>query len=318
MANFFDRIANFFSQLPLPHAAFQLTTRYLSGIHYSPKERKLKYHFILPLKSGVVEPSFDKKNIKDPLYLKEKISEGARKMHLTKSAVATLIPELCFKVFVFSFDSLPPSLKEREEIIRWRVKKQMPSLPDDVRFSFDVTKENKREKALVSLARASVIREYEDLFRELRIRVKTIAVPTLSLFNLINWEKEKDVLVSNIEEDHISLMAIINSEIALYRLKPFVLDPHSQMPAPQKIENIVKEVENTVNFIEDREKKKINFLWLRLGFLERESEMFTGLREKLSLPLGQIESALTLELNLKEKQMLSPLIGQILWKNQKD
>lgn len=318
MANFFDRVANFFTELPLPHAAFQLAARYVSGIHLSPKERKLKHRFIFPLRGGALEPSFDKKNIKDSFTIEERIKEGARKLHLSKAAIACLIPEVCFKVFVFSFDSLPRSLKEREEIVRWRVKKQMPSLPDDARFSFQVTKENKKEKVLVSLARASVIQEYEDLLRKLHFRVKAIGVPTLSLFNVLSWEKGNDLLLSNIEEDSLSLMAIIDSEIVLYRSKPFVLDPHSPLSASERIEHVAKEVANTINFIEDKEKKKINSLLLRLGFFEQEGDLFAALREKLTLPLAQIESPLTADLHLKERQILSPLIGEILWQNQKD
>lgn len=318
MANFFERIANFFTQIPFPLTAFQLTPRYLSGIHCSPKERKIKHHFILPLKAGVIEPSFDRKNIKNSFSLEEKIREGIHILHLANKDIAVLLPEFCLKVFVFSFDSLPPSPKEREKIILWRLKKQMPQFPEDARLSFEFIKQNKEEKVIIGLAKASLVREYEDLFSRLHLKVKAVSVPTLCLFNLLDWEGEADAIVANIEEDHLSLIAIINSEVSLYRLKAFAFDSRSAMPFFQKMENIVKEIENTIHFIEDREKKRINSLWVRLGFLEAEADVISQLKGRFSLPLRQIESSIAFDLNLKEKQLLSPLIGQILWKNEKD
>jgi len=312
MAGFIDKLRDYFTNPPRPRAAFQLSQSYLSGIHVSSKEKSLKHYFILPIERSVIQPSFDKKNVKNESYLAEKVKEGIKKLHLTQSSITCLIPETCLKMFVFSFNSLPSSQKEKEEIIRWRLKKQMPLLPDDARLSFDVMKTNREKKVLACLAKASVIKEYEDLFAREGLKVSTVGAATLSLFDLFDRQEKDNLMVINLEEDYISLTAILNSEITLYRLKPFVLESHSQLPFSQKIDNIVKEVENTVNFIEDREKKKINSFWIRLGILAPEGEILSILREKLSLPLKGIETSLASGLNFKEKQILSPLIGQIL------
>jgi hypothetical protein len=72
----------------------------------------------------------------------------------------------------------------------------------------------------------------------------------------------------------------------------------------------VKEVENTVNFVEDREKRKIRSFWVRLGLLEEE-RILSQLQERSSLPVTGIESRLTANIGLREKKILSPLIGQI-------
>ncbi|MBC8358223.1 MAG: hypothetical protein H8E54_04660 [Candidatus Aminicenantes bacterium] len=307
-----EKILDFFGQQPVPRSAFQLTSRYFSGIHISPNERKIINHFILPLKKGMIKPSFNKKNIEYPAMLEERIKEGLNKIHHSAHKIACLIPELSLKAFVFSFGSLPPSREEREQIIRFRVKKQIPLLPDDARFSFDLIRSNNSEKILATVARASIVKEYEDLFSRLRLKVRTVGVPTLSLLYLINREKEKDFLLVNIEEDSLSLIAIVNSEIALYRLKPFIDVARADVSRQQRIEEIVKEVENTVNFIEDRERKKIHSIWIRLGLLDTEDDIFSLLKEKLTFPLNGIETCLTSKLGLREKKILSPLIGQIL------
>jgi hypothetical protein len=304
MALFTDKIKSYFIRQLLPRSAIQLTSSYLSGIHVSSKEGKIKNHFIFPLEKGVIEPSFSNKNIK--------IKQGLEKLHLSDNKIACLIPELSLKAFVFSFDSLPSSREQRERIVRFRVKKQVPLLPGDARFSFDRIRSNSSSKIFVAVARASIVQEYEDLFNKLRLKVRTVGVPTLSLYYLLNREEERDLLLINIEEDSLSLIAGLNSEVAMYRLKPFIPGSLTNVSGPQRVENIIKEVENTVNFVEDKEKKKVNSFRVRLGLLEPEEEMFSQLKEKLSLPAKRIEEGLTSKLGLREKTILSPLIGQIL------
>ncbi len=310
MALFVEKIKNYFEKQPLPHAAFYLTSRYISGIRVSPKDKRVTNHFILPIEKGLIRPSFEKKNIQNPPLLEKKIKKELGKLHLHDHKVAYLLPELSFKAFVFSFDSLPSSRPEREQIIRFRIKKQIPLLPEDARFSFDVIKSNDSIKIFVVVARVSVIREYEELFSKLNLKIRTVGVPTLSLHSLLNTEKEKDSLLINIEEDSISLAAIVDSEIALYRMKAILSIGQDEASEIRRIESIVKEVENTVNFIEDREKRKIQSFWVRVG-LSKEEGILSHLRERLSLPVAGIESCLTAELGSREKKILSPLIGQI-------
>ena len=147
MALFVNKIKNYFSQQPLPHAAFQVTSRYISGIRVSPKD-------------GRIRPSFDKTNIKNPEWLEKNMKKELGRLHIHDHKVACLLPELSIKAFVFSFGSLPSSRQEREQIIRFRIKKQIPLLPEDARFSFDVHKSNSTVKIFVAVARTSIIREY--------------------------------------------------------------------------------------------------------------------------------------------------------------
>ena len=305
-----DRIKGYFTKHPVPHSAFQISSHYLSGICLSPKEGKIKNYFILPMEKGVIEPSFNKKNIKNAGLLEKKIREGLEKLSLSEHNIACLIPELSLHGFVFSFDSLPPSRQEREQIIRFRIKKLMPMLPADTRFSFRVVKSNSSEKILSAVARASVVEEYEDLLSRLRLNVRAIGVPTLSLFNLVEKDKEKNLLLINIEENSLCLVAVVNSEIVLYRLKSYI--PDSEADVSGFVENIIKEIENTVNFVEDREREKVQSLWVRVGLLENNEKMLRLLKERSSLPLKGIESCLDAELGLQEKKILSPLLGQIL------
>ena len=217
------KLKDFFSQHPLPHSALQVTSSYISGIHLSTKDRKLKNHFVLPISGGIIQPSFEKPNIKDSPLLQKLIQGGVEKFNIYDHGVALLLPELSQRTFVFSFDSLPMTSKEKEQLIRFRVKKQMPLLSEDVRITYDMLQMNDGKKIISSVAQSSVVGDYESFFSQLRLKIKAVSFPLLGLSNLLNWNKEKDFFLINIERDSFGLLAVTDSVPSLYRQKPLMV-----------------------------------------------------------------------------------------------
>lgn len=310
MSSFLDRINNFFTEQPRPSSAIQVTSSCISGVHLSLKERRLKHHFVLPLSEEIIQPSFDSPNIKDASQLMKNITDRVEKFNIYSHGVNLVLPELSQRTFVFSFDSLPKVLREREKIIRFRIKKQMPLLSDKVRISSDVIQTEEGKKVISSVAHVSVISDYEHFFSHMRVRIRAVGIPVLGLCNLIDWNKEKDFLLVNIEEDSFGLLAITNSEPSLYRQKPLMTMNEDDLAG--RVQNIIQEIENTAHFIEDKEKRSIAAVWVRTAGPGSEEEMFSRLGTKLSFPVRSIHSALNLQLGEEEKKILSPLLGQLL------
>jgi len=311
MAPLIEKIKNFFVSHPCPPAVFQLSSSYISGIHIAAKEKKIKDHVLLPLPPGLIEPHFDRQNLTDAASLAGLMKEGLKRLRFSGEKAACLIPESCLKIFVLAFESFPPSEREREKLLLWRAKKQMPVLPDDARLSYEIMASSASMRVLASLAKKTVLQEYEGLFAGLGIKVGILTVPTLSLLNLVDWEKEKDFIVANIEEDSISLAAVSRSEMALYRYKPFALERQGRDQEGQKIENVLKEIENTVHYIEDREKLAIHSLWLRSSLSESQEELISELARRLPFSIKLIESPYLDEIPPSERVFLAPLAGQI-------
>ncbi len=309
--NIFHKLKDFFSQHPLPHSALQVTSSYISGIHLSTKDRKLKNHFVLPISGGIIQPSFEKPNIKDSPLLQKIIQGGVEKFNIYDHGVALLLPELSQRTFVFSFDALPMTSKEKEQLIRFRVKKQMPLLSEDVRISYDLLQTNEGKKIISSVAQSSVVSDYENFFGQLRLKIKAVGLPLLGLAHLLNWNEEKDFFLINIERDSFGLLAVTNSVPSLYRQKPLMVRQDENFLV-ERVQNIVQEIENTAQFILDKEKKEIASIWIRFGLLESEDEMLSKLESRLELPIKNVESLIAINLSRQDKKILSPLIGQLL------
>ena len=306
------RFLEFFTKPPQLRSAFYITTRYLAGVHISSKDKQVNRYFILPLEESVVEPSFTRKNIIDKPALEERLKEGMDKLHLSEKKTACLIPELSLKAFVFSFESLPSSPDEKEKIIRFRIKRQMGFFPEDARLSYQDIRSNQEKKLLVSLAKDSVIQEYEASLGRLGLRVRLLGSPVLGLYNILNNPEENNVLLINVERESLGLIAVIDREISLYRQKPFALETQAELSTDQQADNIITEVDNTAHFLEDTEKKSIDSLYIRIGALSGADKIYAQLEDRLSYNLKRMDVARLQSLNAKEREVLSPLIGQIL------
>jgi len=305
MTRFADRWKDYFTRQPLPPALFQVSSGYLAGLAYSRKEGRITRTVLLPLAKGTVEPSFDKGNIRQPGLLAETIMEAAQGLKVSDGDVSLLIPDLSFRVFLLSLDSLPSGRSELESLIRWKIKKQMPLLPEDIRISYEVVKPDKPRKLLVVLARSGVIREYESFFGKLRMNVRIVSLPSLLVMRPGKADRPADILVGNVEDDHLALSVFTDSQLFLYRSKALNLE------GGEGSGRIAMEVENTLRFVEDHEKKKIAVAQLRMGLWEGNDELHRKLVELLPLPVERIVAERAPQLNARERELLAPLIGQV-------
>lgn len=307
---FLDKAKNFFMDLPKPLSAFQIASNYLTGLQLSPKDKKIKSHFTILLDKGIIEPSFYQNNIKKRDHLSKLFDREMKKFPLTDRHVVFVLPELSQKAFVLPFEKFPTHLKERDRLVRFRVKKLLTLLPDDARISYSLIPMESQVRVMASVVRVSVVKEYEDFFSQLKIKVCSVRTPFAGFVNLMG-KKEENVMLVNIEEDAISLIGITFSKMSLYRQKSFVLESFDEKSLKQKNDDITLEIENTINFIEDKEKTKINTLWVRTGLPEDGDSILSDLAEKLSIQVKGVDSCLPGNLVPNEKRLLSSLVGHI-------
>ncbi len=305
------RLRNTFLTDPLPDAVFQLTSRALTGLRVFPHDRETGASFIAPIPAGSVNAFFDRKNIEDPPLLETKLKEGMRKLGLSKGTVAVLLPEPCVRVFLLHMESFPSSPKERDAVLRWRIAKQMPSFPDDARLVYRNSVSGGARKILAVIARDAVVLEYETLFSRCHLVPGVVAFPSIALINLVS-PAEESFLTVNVEEDVLSFSAVVDSRPVLFRQKAFSTEGGAGIPVARRFGALLTEIENTIHFLEDKEKKQIRSVWLRPGLLDGEEDLAAEMGRLLSLPARETGSLVAGEASAREKNLLSPLYGFLM------
>ncbi len=306
-----DRLNDFLTRQPYPPTAFQLSVPVLTGLHVEKRERGASRSVVLALRPGTLEPSFDRPNIKDPGHLADRLADAFKKLGVRDGTVSLLVPEACLKSSVLTFDELPASPAERRDLVLWRLKKQMPSLPEDVRPAFDVLNAAPPWRVFVSVIHPSVRAEYEGLFARKGSAVRNIGLPSLSLAAALQAGGLATGIVANIEEDGLGLLALIDSEVVFYRSKPFLADSREAKAPARRMENIAREILNTVTFLEDKEKKKVEKLWVRAALADGGEDAVESLKPLLPLSVATIEPGGLPGTRTKEARLLAPLLGQM-------
>lgn len=301
-------IRDYFLRGPRLGLHFMLTSRALACLSLAGGEKRtVAGRAVLPLPAGCLVPSFDPPNVRNAGELARLVREAVRLAQAGGHEAALLLPEVCQKSFVPTFENLPASPEERKAWILWRLKKQMPSLPEDVRLSYDAAADGSPRRVFVTLARATVIREYEDLFASCGIKLRNIGLPTLGLLNILDRNREKNVLLANVEEDAVSLLGVLDGRAALYRLKPFL--GGKTFSPPDLAAAAGKELAGTLRFLEDREKKAVKTVWVRSGTGGDAAEIIAGLQAVTELPVRLLDAPVSCGLKPRERHFLAPLIG---------
>ncbi len=305
-----NSLRRYFVERLLPDSVFQITPRHLSGIRVSRGDGWVKGGFVQPFRERPVTPSFDKPNVIDPAALEEAIVQGRESLRLSSGSAALLIPESSVRVFVLTVDSFPGSAKERETFLRWRIGKQMPLVPEDARIDYAVTPGKGARKVIVAMARQVVVWEYEALFEKVGLKPVLVTAPSLALVNLVRPNGRANGVLLNVEDETLTVLALADPGWSLYRQKD--IGPPGGPSADERGDNIVREAENTIRFLEDRDRTRIEGLWLRCAAAAELAEVRGRLAERIALPIEPIDYAAPEAWTDAHKAILAPLIGQIL------
>ncbi len=308
----FASLRSRFLDRPVPETVVGIASGFVCGIRTGRRRGSVGERFILPLGRGSLVPSFDRKNLADPGELGARVAEGLDLIGVGAGTASLLIPESSVRVFVLAAESIPATQEERDSFVRWRTGKQMPLIHDDIRMDYAVSAGPGPKKIIVSMARSSIVREYEEILEGRSLKVGLVTVPSLSLVRLVAGLEEKaSGVILNVEDDHLSLLALMNGGWALYRQKIIAAPGGAPGGSGAIVEQVVQEVENTVHFLEDKERQRVEKVWVRAGLLRDGHEIAAGLAKIGTVAVEELDFPGSGGFDAREKAVLAPLMGQV-------
>jgi len=305
-----QKIRSHFLDRVVPDAVFQISPAFVSGIRVSKKDRSVRGGFVLPLRDRPVAPSFDRPNLAGPAEVADAISRGMKNLRLASGSAAVLIPEPAVRVFILGVESFPGSGREREAFLRWRIGKQMPLVPDDARIDYAAGAGRGARKVIAAMARRAVVAEYEALFEKAGLKPELVTVPSLTLVNLVLRNGPVNGLLLNLEDEILTLLAVTEAGWALYRQKG--VGAAGGPEAEERFETVVREAENTIRFLADKERERVERLWVRTAAAAERPGLVERLGRRIGLPLEGLDYAAPEGWTEAQKALLAPLVGQIV------
>jgi hypothetical protein len=104
-------------------------------------------------------------------------------------------------------------------------------------------------------------------------------------------------------------MSLADPGWSLYRQKG--VGPAGGTGADERADTIVREAENTIRYLEDKERTRTERLWIRSAAASEVPEIVRRLGERIRLPIKALDYEAPREWTEAHKAVLAPLIGQV-------
>jgi type IV pilus assembly protein PilM len=181
----------------------------------------VQVHASEPLAAGFVVPSLNATNIQSRQVVAaalERVLERAG----NPRRVGLIVPDLVAKVSIVRFEHVPARSSDLDQLVRWQVRKTAPFPIEEAQVSYQAgLKAADGQEFIVSIARRSVVEEYEGLCAA----AGTYAgIVDLATFNVINAAMaaaapaaDSDWLLVHVASDYASIAILRGTNLIFFR-----------------------------------------------------------------------------------------------------
>ncbi len=221
-----ERVRVFFTAPALPPTALALRSREIAVVEARRRRGRLlvRRAAIEPLAEGVLEPSFEGKNVRarEPLlHALERAREKARVRHARRWAVA--LPSAVCRLFLLDIEDAPKAKDELVSMIAWKIERlvglsaseltiaaqALPWRPHGASAEARSSKREaipRRERFLTVAARTDVLAAYEEVFQEVGLHPGFLIPNNLAESGwMATLPSDEDALLVSVEGDWLTL-----------------------------------------------------------------------------------------------------------------
>ena len=167
------------------------------------------------LAPGSVVPDLVENNLRQPEDVRDGIEEALGAVAGRSRDVIAIVPDAAVRVMLVEFDTLPSDQEEALGVIRFRLKKSLPFDVDKAKVSFHAQKFNNEMKVVAAVGLASVIEDYEVVFRDAGFSPGVVLPSMLAALGAA--DAKKPTLVVKVDA-HTTSIAILNEDqLQLFR-----------------------------------------------------------------------------------------------------
>lgn len=188
------------------------------------------------LPPGLIRPSATEPNMKDVTALTDELCAllGGRRQASRALSVALTLPDLCARVALLDFESLPQKPAERETLLRWRFQRDLNLAGTDVRVAYRVFQEAAEPRAhpdrrepgsfwvLACAIRQDIVGQYEQACEEAGLLPISVGLAGLRLFDLCRpaLAAGEEFFFVHVADSGFSFLGVRHGSPVFLRIKP--------------------------------------------------------------------------------------------------
>ena len=217
-----SRIQKFFEP-GLPAVACEINRRTIAIVRLDSRNPALVDRFaVTPLPEGLVSPSLVRPNIASiPDFIAE-LKSAFAKAEIRTARISLALPDASAKVSLHPLDTLPGNENEKQQLLRWKLKKTVPFSIDEAQVtSLDYKLPNGKHLVLTVCIHREVLAQYEEAFQKLGIHAGYICLSSFATFELLSRLdadlEQRSVLLLRVRPSGVSSLIAQEGRVVLFR-----------------------------------------------------------------------------------------------------
>jgi type IV pilus assembly protein PilM len=171
----------------LPAVACEINSRSISVVRLDPKNATSIERFgVTPLPPALLTPSLTQPNIKSMPDFIAILKSGLARADVKTQRISVAIPDGSAKVSMHQLDMLGGNENEKQQLLRWRLKKTVPFNVEEANLSYLEHKdENGKHSVMTVCIHKEVLNQYEEAFIRLGMLPGFMSLSSFAAFELL-------------------------------------------------------------------------------------------------------------------------------------
>ena len=222
---------NLFTSLrdaPAPGVAVEIAAGRVSGatLDWRGGQPVVAAHAVELLPEGALVPALTAANTHDRATVTTAINRVMERLGRPRR-IGLIVPDVVAKVSLLRFEKIPARAPDLDQLVRWQVRKAAPFPIEDAQVSYvNGQRAPDGQELIVSLARRSVIEEYEQLCAEAGAYAGLVDLATFNVINAVLAARgapgapaagQEDWLLVNVAADSASIALLRGPHLIFFR-----------------------------------------------------------------------------------------------------
>ncbi|MCI0423420.1 MAG: hypothetical protein L0312_30090 [Acidobacteria bacterium] len=179
---------NRFFEPSLPTVACEINHRTIALVRLDSRNPSLVDRFaVAPLPEGLVSPSLVRPNIAALPDFIAALKSALAKAEIKTARISLALPDASAKVSLHPLDTLPGNDHEKQQLLRWKLKKTVPFNIEEAHVALlDYKFANGKHLVLTVCIHQEVLAQYEEAFQKLGIHPGYICLSSFAAFELLS------------------------------------------------------------------------------------------------------------------------------------
>jgi Tfp pilus assembly PilM family ATPase len=207
---------------PAPAVAVEIASNRVAAasLEWRGGRPVLAAHAAEPLPDGALVPALTSVNTHDRGAITAALGRVLEKVGRPRR-VGLIVPDVVAKVSLVKFERVPARAQDLDQLIRWQVRKTAPFPIEEAQVSYvPGLRADDGQEFVVSLARRSVVEEYEGLCAEAGVHAGIVDISTFNVINAVlagGMPPTADWLLVNVAADYTSIALLRSASLIFFR-----------------------------------------------------------------------------------------------------